>query len=118
MVAPGDPALAVQLAEKAAKVSHDGEAVYAAQVVAAMVSEAFVSNDMEHLLDTALSFIPAGSLIAQIHRDVRAWVKEDGDWEKADQLFEEKLKQFMSESDSKISSIRQYSDHRTKSRRR
>ena len=36
----------------------------------------------------------------------------------ADQLFEEKLKQFMSESDNKISSIRQYSDHRTKSRRR
>ena len=36
----------------------------------------------------------------------------------ADQLFEEKLKQFMTESDSKISSIRQYSDHRTKNRRR
>lgn len=35
-----------------------------------------------------------------------------------DQEFEEKLKQFMTESDSKISSIRQYSDHRTKSRRR
>ena len=36
----------------------------------------------------------------------------------ADQLFEEKLKAFMTEYDSKISSIRQYSDHRTKSRRR
>ena len=36
----------------------------------------------------------------------------------ADQLFEEKLKAFMSESDSKISSCRVYSDHRTKSRRR
>lgn len=36
----------------------------------------------------------------------------------ADQLFEERLKQFMTESDSKISSIRQYSDHRTKNRRR
>ena len=36
----------------------------------------------------------------------------------ADQLFEEKLKAFMSESDSKISSIRAYSDHRTKNRRR
>ncbi len=34
----------------------------------------------------------------------------------ADQLFEEKLKAFMSESDSKISSMR--ADHRTKSRRR
>ena len=36
----------------------------------------------------------------------------------ADQLFEEKLKAFMTESDSKISSLRQYSEHRTKSRRR
>ena len=36
----------------------------------------------------------------------------------ADQLFEEKLKAFMSESDSKISACRQYSDHRTKGRRR
>ncbi len=34
----------------------------------------------------------------------------------ADQLFEERLKQFMSESDSKLSSLR--ADHRTKSRRR
>ena len=34
----------------------------------------------------------------------------------ADQLFEEKLKAFMSESDTKLSSMR--ADHRTKSRRR
>ena len=34
----------------------------------------------------------------------------------ADQLFEEKLKAFMSESDSKLSSLR--ADHRTKSRKR
>ena len=36
----------------------------------------------------------------------------------ADQLFEEKLKQFMAESDSKISSMRQYSEHRPRPRRR
>ena len=35
-----------------------------------------------------------------------------------DQLFEEKLKAFMSESDSKISSLRSVTDHRTRSRRR
>ncbi len=35
-----------------------------------------------------------------------------------DQLFEERLKNFMSESDSKLSSVKAYSDHRTKSRRR
>ena len=36
----------------------------------------------------------------------------------ADQLFEEKLKAFMTESDSKLSGVRQYSDHRTRNRRR
>ena len=36
----------------------------------------------------------------------------------ADQLFEERLKQFMTESDSKLSSLRQYADHRSKNRRR
>ena len=35
----------------------------------------------------------------------------------ADQLFEEKLKQFMSDSDSRIAGCRQY-EHKTKSRRR
>ncbi len=51
-------------------------------------------------------------------RPVRAMPTPPAAPKTADQLFEEKLKQFMSESDSKISSIRQYSDHRTKSRRR
>ena len=36
----------------------------------------------------------------------------------ADQLFEEKLKAFMTESDSKLSGMKQYADHRGKSRRR
>ena len=36
----------------------------------------------------------------------------------ADQLFEEKLKAFMTESDSKLSGMRQYADQRSRSRRR
>ena len=36
----------------------------------------------------------------------------------ADQLFEEKLKAFMTESDSKLSSIRAYSENRSRPRRR
>ncbi len=35
----------------------------------------------------------------------------------ADQLFEEKLKAFMSESDSKLSSMKQYADHRPRRRK-
>ena len=80
MVAPGNPELAAELAGKAARVSHDGEAVFAAQVVAAMVSIAFEERDMEKILDRAVQVIPPDSLIAQLHRDVRTWAKEFPDW--------------------------------------
>jgi ADP-ribosylglycohydrolase len=90
MVAPGNPALAVSMAEKAAQVSHDGEAVYAARVVAAMVSAAFVEKDMGKLLDIGVGFIPQDSLISEVHRDVRSWCVEDRDWRKTYQRIDEK----------------------------
>ncbi len=80
LVAPGNVPLAVKLARAAASVSHDGEAVYAAMAVAAMVSAAFVEKSMEKLLDTALSVIPQDCLIAEVHRHVREWSKHDNDW--------------------------------------
>jgi ADP-ribosylglycohydrolase len=83
MVAPGDPDLAAELAGRAARVSHDGEAVYAAQAVAAMESLAFVERDMDRLLDCALAHVPRESSIHEVHRDVRAWAAAHGnDWHK------------------------------------
>jgi len=73
MVAPGDPERAAQLAKTAATVSHDGEAVYAAQVLAAMESAAFVERDVNRLLDVGLGFIPADSIIRRLVDDVRNW---------------------------------------------
>ena len=90
MVAPGHPELAAELAGKAARVSHDGEAVHAAQVVAAMVSIAFVEKDMEKILDRAIQVIPQDSVIARVHRDVRKWAKEEPDWEKTFEKITEK----------------------------
>jgi ADP-ribosylglycohydrolase len=81
LVTPGRPDLAVKLAERSSKVSHDGEAVFGAMVVAAMVSAAFVEKKMDRLLDTAIDFVPKDSLIAQVHRDVREWAHRDGDWQ-------------------------------------
>lgn len=89
MVAPGNPDLASRLAEAAARVSHDGEAVYAAKLWAAMEAEAFVSKDVEHLLKVGLKTIPADSLIAQMIGDVRQWVQQDGDWRKTRQRIED-----------------------------
>lgn len=89
MVAPGNPALAARLAQTAALVSHDGVAVHAAILWAAMEAEAFVSKDADHLLDTGLSFIPKDSLITQLIADIRAWAKKDNDWEKTRQRIED-----------------------------
>ena len=60
MTRPGDPEAAADLVERAARVSHDGESVHAARVVAALVAGAFVETDMDKLLDIAVGLIPAG----------------------------------------------------------
>ncbi len=80
MVAPGDPELAVDLARRAASVSHDGEGIYGAQVVAAMVALAFVESDLTVLLDTAVSLIPPDSTIYRLIADIREWHARESDW--------------------------------------
>ncbi len=82
MVAPGDPALAADLARRAGSVSHDGEAIYGAQVLAAMEAQAFVESDMDALIDTGISFIPKDSVIYQLIDDVRNWHAAEPDWRK------------------------------------
>lgn len=84
MIAPGDPRLAADLARTAASVSHDGEAIYGAQVIAAMEAMAFVEPDMDALLDVGLAVIPADSLTARMIRDLRAFhAAHPDDWKRA-----------------------------------
>jgi ADP-ribosylglycohydrolase len=80
MVAPGDPALAADLARRAASVSHDGEAIYGAQVLAAMEAQAFVESNIDKLIDTAVQFIPKDSVIYRMIGDIREWHAEFPDW--------------------------------------
>src|SRR5918995_1814777 len=82
MVVPGDPELAADLARRAASVSHDGEAIYGAQVVAAMEAQAFFESDTNKLIDTAASLIPKDSVIFRMIDDIREWYAEEKDWRK------------------------------------
>jgi ADP-ribosylglycohydrolase len=90
MVAPGDPERAADLARRAASISHDGEAVYAAQVVAAMEAQAFVEPDLQRLLDTATSLIPHHSTIYRLISDIREWHAREPDWRKTRQAIAER----------------------------
>ncbi|MEM7334583.1 MAG: ADP-ribosylglycohydrolase family protein [Chloroflexota bacterium] len=86
MVSPGEPAQAADLARRAASVSHDGEAIYGAQVLAAMEAQAFVENDINKLIDCGLSFIPKDSIIYHMIAEIREWHAKEPDWRKARRL--------------------------------
>ncbi len=83
MISPGDPELAADLARRAASVSHDGEAIYGAQVIAAMEAQAFVESNLDLLLDCGTSFIPKDSIIYRLISDLREWHAELPDWRTA-----------------------------------
>ena len=82
MVAPGDPEFAADLARRAASVSHDGEAIYGAQVIAAIEAQAFVEHDLNKLLDEAVRYIPQNSLIYNLIAQIREWHAGEPDWRK------------------------------------
>ncbi|MDQ3541740.1 MAG: ADP-ribosylglycohydrolase family protein [Chloroflexota bacterium] len=86
MVCPGDPERAADLARRAASVSHDGEAIYGAQVVAAMEAQAFVERDIDRLIDTGLALIPEDSVISRMITEIREWHAGEPDWRKAREL--------------------------------
>ena len=80
MVAPGDPELAADLARRAASVSHDGEAIYGAQVIAAMEALAFVESDLNKLMETAVRLIPSDSTVYRLISEIRDWHAHESDW--------------------------------------
>jgi ADP-ribosylglycohydrolase len=91
MVSPGNPRQATFFAEQAARVSHDGEAVHAARLLAAMEAQAFVENDVQKLLELGLSFVPTDSLVRRVVEKVRNWHAGDNgqDWHRARALIAE-----------------------------
>ncbi len=66
LVAPNNPALAADYAEKASSVSHDGNGIYGGRFIAALVSAAFGERDPQGLIRAGLQVIPAGSEYARL----------------------------------------------------
>jgi ADP-ribosylglycohydrolase len=88
IVAPGNPALAARLAEQAARVSHDGAAVDAAKLWAAMEAEAFISRDVERLIEVGLAQVTPDGPVARLIADIRDWRKQYPDWRDAREAIE------------------------------
>ncbi len=90
LVAPNDPQLAADLATRAASVSHDGEAIHGAVVIATMIAAAFGERDLGALIDVGLQFVPRQCAIARLIRDLRDLRRRTDDWKQGLALIDEK----------------------------
>ena len=75
-VAPGDPALAAELAFRDASVSHVKNGVYSAMYVAAMIAAAAVCGDPETIVAAGLEQIPLNCRHRAGMEQVLAWYRE------------------------------------------
>ncbi|GAA4840977.1 ADP-ribosylglycohydrolase family protein [Paenibacillus vulneris] len=79
LVNPGNPKKAADFGEAAARVSHDGEGVLGARFFCAAIAQAFLTSDINEIMEAGLAQIPADSLYAQVARAVLAFHAEHPD---------------------------------------
>ena len=81
LIAPADPARAARYAVTAASVSHDGEGLHGAAFMAAAISKAFETSDMEAIIAAGLKQIPADCLYRKVFDAVeRCYRNDPQDW--------------------------------------
>lgn len=82
IIAPGMPALAVELGEKFGRLMNYGDGLYGGQFVGGMYSAAFFETDIEKIIEAGLACIPKGSQFHECVSDVVRWFHgEPEDWE-------------------------------------
>lgn len=94
LIAPGMPQWAVHLGEKFGRLMNYGDGMYAGQFIGAMYAEAFFTEDIEKIIETALRAIPSDCQYAEMVRDMLAWYRENpDDWEKTWQKCQKKYRE-------------------------
>lgn len=80
-VTPGWPEKAAELAYQDASISHVKNGIYGEMFVAAMLSAAFVTDDIEQIIAIGLSEIPAQCRLTEAVKDTLEWCRAKDDWE-------------------------------------
>jgi hypothetical protein len=95
LIAPAMPQKAAQIGLNYTRVAIDGEPAQTTQLFTTMIALAFITDDMDALLDRGLSAIDPGSVISQIVKDVRDWHKKyPSDWRTTRRLLQEKYSKY------------------------
>lgn len=80
-IAPANPELAASLAHKDASLSHTKNGIYGEMFIAAAISAALVSDNLEKIIDAGLSRVPKNSRLAEVVKNVVSWSKELNNWQ-------------------------------------
>ena len=91
LIAPGMPQTAAQIGLNYTTVTIDGEPAQTTQLFTTMIALAFLTDDIEAILDGGLAAIDADSKVRRIVEDVRRWHrKHPADWKATRKLLKEK----------------------------
>lgn len=82
-ITPGNPELGAEMAWRDASISHVKNGIYGEMFVAAMLSAAAITNDLEKIIECGLSQIPEKSRLTKAVHDVLSWKKDGLSWEQA-----------------------------------
>jgi hypothetical protein len=84
LMSPGMVNAGAEICDRVGHIMNYGDGWYGGVYVAAMYSLAFVSADVEYVIEEGLKILPAGSSFARCIRDVIACYRADpADWKKA-----------------------------------
>ena len=90
-IAPANPELAASLAYKDASLSHTKNGTYGEMFIAAAISAALVGNDLEKVINAALSQVPENSRLAEVVKNVLIWSKRATNWQ---EVWEEVMQRY------------------------
>ena len=95
LLGPGMPQTAGRIGLHYTRVAIDGEPAQTTQLFCAMIATAFVSEDMEAILDAGVAAVDEGSVIGEVVADVRRWYGENArDWRATRRLVKEKYSRY------------------------
>jgi len=90
LLAPAMPQTAARIGLNYTTVTIDGEPAQTTQLFTTMIARAFVTDDIDELLDAGLAAVDPQSAVHRIVQDVRAWHRQNPDhWRRTRELLKD-----------------------------
>ena len=91
LISPGMPQTAARIGAQYTHVSVDGEPIQSTQLFASMIATAYVTSDIQKILDVGAASVDPKSTMSKVLADVRAWHKQfPNDWRATRQKIKDK----------------------------